>query len=151
MKIVTAFLFFALHTSMGAAVSGQLKRAKQSPPKDKIRAVKTIGGRTLGFETGDYQHVQIRLANGKRRSFFLGKPGLDYFLATNKSRPIQFTYQVVDSYIPESGGVMRIERLVSAKVGALTFESWWRQLTSKHTLDEIDKRYGPLVQKYQLN
>lgn len=144
MKIVATVLALAFVCT--PALGQQTKKT----PKDKVRAIKTVTGTTVGFQTGDYQHVQIRKSNGKRQSFFLGKPGLDYFLALNKARSVVFRYQIVDSYIPESGGVMRIERLVSARVGSQAFEQWWRELKQKYSIDEIDKRYGPLVEKYQL-
>jgi len=43
----------------------------------------------------------------------------------------------------------RVERLVSAKVGALTFETWWKKVRAKSSLEQLDEKYGPLVRKYE--
>jgi hypothetical protein len=145
MKIILAGLVLLVTCTVGLCQEMPNKAA------DKIRAVKSVTGTTVGFEIGDYQHVTVQVAGGKRRSFFLGSEGLDYFLAANKSRKIVYTFEVVDSFVPENGGPMRIERLKSAKVGTLTFEHWWQELKQKHSSAEIDKRYQPLVDKYRLN
>ena len=145
MKLVISCLILFVTHSVG------LSQAASNKSPDKIPAVKTVTGTTVGFEIGDYQHVTVQVSGGKRRSFFLGSEGLDYFLAANKSRKVIYTFQVVDSFVPENGGPMRIERLTSAKVGTLTFEHWWQELKQKHSSAEIDKRYQPLVDKYRLN
>ena len=123
--------------------------AQQKSKGEKVLAVKTIKGRTVGFETGDYQHVDILRTNGRRKSFFIFKGGLDYFLAIHKDDVVTYTYQVADVNLPESGGMTRVERLVSAKVGALTFETWWKKVRAKSSLEQLDKKYGPLVRKYE--
>jgi hypothetical protein len=125
--------------------------AQQKPKSDRVVAVKTVSGRTLGFEMGDYQHVEVRLTNGRRKSFFIFKPGLDYFLALNKAKLLTLTYEVADVHIPEAGGIQRVERLRSAKYGTVTYESWWKEMTAKYTIEQLDNKYGPVVSKYQLN
>jgi len=62
---------------------------------------------------------------------------------------LQRGYQVADVNLPESGGMTRVERLVSAKVGALTFETWWKKVRAKSSLEQLDEKYGPLVRKYE--
>lgn len=123
---------------------------QQKPKSDRVVSVKTVSGRTVGFEMGDYQHVEIRLTNGRRRSFFIFKPGLDYFLAVNKTKLLQLTYEVADVHIPEAGGVQRVERLRSAKFGNVTYESWWKSMRAKYSMEQLDNKYGPLVAKYKL-
>jgi hypothetical protein len=92
----------------------------QNRKPDRIRATKTIQGSLVGFEFGDYLHATIKKTNGEEQSFFLNKPGLDYFLALHKDEPLELTYQIVDTYIPEAGGMQKIERLTSAKSGKIT-------------------------------
>jgi hypothetical protein len=117
---------------------------------EKVVSVQTTQGRTIGFQMGDYQHVDIRRNNGKRKSFFLLKGGLDYFLAMHKNSLVTYTYEVADVNIPENGGVTRVERLVSARVGNLKFESWWKRETANNSIEELDKKYGPLVSKFEI-
>jgi hypothetical protein len=117
---------------------------------ETVVSKKTIQGRTVGFQTGDYQHVDIRAKDGRRRSFFIFKPGLSYFLALHKNKQLTYIYEVADVKIPENGGLTRVERLVNAKVGDLKFDSWWKDGTSKFTLEQLDDKYGPLVRKYEL-
>lgn len=145
MKIIAILLLSTL------TIHSTSHQSEKAQVKDRVKSVKTIAGTLVGFEIGDYEHVTIRTLNGKKLSFFIAKPGLDYFLVANKSQRALLTYQVVDSFVPENGGVMTIERLVSAKIGNQSFEQWWQQLNQKYSSDEIEKRYGPLVLKYQLN
>ena len=99
---------------------------------------------------GDYQHVDIRRTNGRRKSFFIFKGGLDYFLASHKNSLVTYTYEVADVNIPENGGRTRVERLVGARIGNLDFDSWWKRERASSSMEELDKKYGPLVEKYQL-
>ena len=124
--------------------------AQQNRKGDRVVAVKTVSGRTSGFEMGDYQHVEIRLTNGRRMSLFIFKPGLDYFLAVNKAKLLQLTYEVAEVHIPEAGGMQKIERLKSAKFGNMTYESWWKSMKAKYSMQQLDNKYGPLVEKYKL-
>jgi len=124
--------------------------AHQKAKGEKVLAVKSIKGRTVGFETGDYQHVDIRLANGKRKSFFILKPGLDYFLAVHKKSLLTLTYEVADVNLPENG-LTRLERLVSAKAASVRYEDWWKQMRSRYSIEQLDNKFGPLVSKYQAN
>jgi len=117
---------------------------------EKVISVKTIQGRTIGFQMADYQHVDIRAKGGRHKSFFIFKPGLSYFLALHKNNQLTYTYEVADVKIPESGGITRVERLANAKLGDLKFDSWWKDVSSKFTLEQLDNKYGPLVRKYEL-
>jgi hypothetical protein len=123
----------------------------QSSKRDRVISVKTIQGRTVGFEMGDYQHVTVKPTNGRKKSFFIMKPGLDYFLALNKNSLLMLTYEIADVDLPETGGKTRIDRLTSAKAGKVSFESWWKKVSRGNSLEQLDDKYGPLVKKYSLN
>jgi hypothetical protein len=127
-----------------------LALAQQKTKPDKVISVTTVQGRTLGFQMGDYQHVDIRRTNGRRKSFFIFKGGLDYFLAIHKDSLVTYTYQVADVDLPESGGMTRVERLVSAKVGNMKFETWWKKVRAENSIEQLDNKYGPLVRKYEV-
>ena len=116
-------------------------------PPDKVIATKSIKGKLVGFESGDYLHAVIQKSDGKKQGFFIRPPGLEYFLVLHKGEPLELTYQVVDSYIPEAGGVERIERLTAAKAGALTYAAWWASTKKKFTMAQLEKKYGKLVEK----
>ena len=120
----------------------------QKKGPDKIKAVKTVTGKFVRFEQGDYIHADIKKSNGKTESYWMGGDGLEYFMALNYGKTMVFTYEVVDSYIPESGGRMVIERLKSAKMGSQSSDKWWKDLRKKYTFEQIDKKYADLVQKY---
>jgi hypothetical protein len=127
-----------------------LALSQKKSKAEKVISVKAIQGRTIGFQMGDYQHVDIRVKGGRHKSFFIFKAGLSYFLALHKNNQITYTYEVADVKIPENGGLTRVERLVNAKVGDLKFDSWWKDVSSKSTLEQLDDKYGPLVRKYEL-
>ena len=121
----------------------------QKKSGEKVISTKTIQGRTIGFQTGDYQHVDIRRTNGRRKSFFVWKAGLDYFLAVHKNSLVTYSYEVADVNLPEAGPI-RLERIVSARVGNMTFEKWWKKERAAGSVEELDKKYGPLVDKYEI-
>ncbi len=118
---------------------------------DKVRAVKTIQGTFTNFEMGDYLHAKFRTPGGKELSLFVMKPGMEYFLVANKGRRLTLKYEVVDTYIPEAGDVMQIERLASAKAGNVTYESWWKATKAKYPGEAAHAKYRTLVEKYTKN
>lgn len=122
--------------------------AQKNKKPEKVKAVKIISGKFVNFEMGDYVHANIKKTDGKIKSFWLGSYRLEYFLAEHKEKPMSFTYEIVDTYIPEAYENMLIERLKSAKVGKLTFESWIKQLEKKYTSEQIEKKYEALINKY---
>lgn len=128
-------------------VAQTVSAAKIHPP-DKVKATRTLRGTFVGFEMGDYLHAEIRKVNGKRVSFFMGQPeSLRYFLAINKGKPLLFTYQIVDSYIPEAGGLETIERLVSASSGGQTDAQWWRRMRRTGNTERLRTRYEKLAER----
>ncbi len=113
---------------------------------DRVRETKTITGSFVGFEAGDYLHAIVKRSNGERLSFFLMKPGIEYFLVLRKDEPLELTYQVVDTYIPEAGDMETIKRLIAAKASGQTYTAWWRDIRTKFTLAQLEEKYGPLVE-----
>lgn len=142
-KIIKISLFFLLticvfHSPISA----------QSDEFEKIKATKTIKGKFIKFVVGDYIHLEIKTANGKIRYFSLDSYDLQYFLVVNRGKPMTFTYDVVESLRVENGKRIVIERIKSAKIGNLTFEKWWKNLSKKFSEQQIKKYYDPLVEKY---
>lgn len=148
--VALSMLFFSVSAQFNhAAAHGIVVKAAQK--KDKVIATKSITGTLKGFEVGDYTHAVIKLASGKEKSFFIGSAGVDYFLALHKGEQLVLTYQIVDAYIPEAGGKMRIERLSGAKAGTLSSAAWWKQMRAKHSVEQLDKMYADKVEKLRLN
>lgn len=119
----------------------------ETAQKEVVLRTRYVSGTFLGFETGDYVHAIVKTGKSKERSFFIGGAGVDYFLATHVGERGTFTYEVVDSHIPEAGGRMRTERLVRAKFGSASSTSWWKRQTAAKPLEDLEKEYQPLVQK----
>jgi hypothetical protein len=121
-------------------------------PPDKIKSTKTVKGTFKGFEVGDYMHAVIIKTNGEETSFFMGhNESLQYFLVTHKNQPLIISYQVVDSYIPEAGGVQTIERMSGVRAGTLTDVAWWKQERKGKSVSNLRKKYDAMVAKAQLN
>lgn len=148
--ILVLLAFFAILAS--TAMTTQNAFAQCGGPPDKIKATKTVTGTFKGFEVGDYMHAVIIKSNGKEDSFFLGHAeSLQYFLVTHKGQPLTITYQVVDSYIEEAGGVQRIERISAVRAGSLSDAAWWRQQRKGASVSKLRKKYDDMVAKAQLN
>ena len=72
---------------------------------------------------------------------------LEYFLAMHKGKLLTLTYHVVDTFIPEAGGVETIERLVSAKVGNESDQNWWKRVSKTSNVESLRKKYDAHVEK----
>lgn len=117
-------------------------------PKDKVKATKTVKGTFKGFEMGDYIHAVITQANGEETSFFLPHTeSVQYFLVAHKDQSLTLTYQVVNSYIPEAGGMQTIERLSMVKAGASTDAAWWKKQRAGSSLSKLRKKYDAMVEQ----
>lgn len=109
------------------------------PSPETIRETKSLTGTFIGFEAGDYLHAVIRQPDGKTASFFLER-GMELFLVDHRNEPLELTYQVVDTDVPEAGGVTTIERLSAIRAGDQTFADWWKT---------AEPRFGELLDEYQ--
>jgi uncharacterized cupredoxin-like copper-binding protein len=127
-------------------VSGQSLVMQRRKPTDKVKATRTVKGYFTGFEVGDYLHALIKTSAGSEISFFVTQRGMKYFLALHKGQPMEFTYQVVDTYLPEPDDIETIKRLVATKVGDETYSNWWRQIKARLTMRQIQETYDPMVQ-----
>lgn len=131
--------------ALGTAAPAQVSK------KEIVKSTHTIRGKLLRFEMGDYVHVVIKDSKGKERSFFLGGVGLDFYLAATAGKSGSFTYQKVNAYIEEAGGRMDLDRLESARIGKQGSVSWWKSLTKRMNVDDINKKYQPMVDKLTKN
>ena len=138
-------VFFAL-------LSHQAARAQQPKRADKVKSTHTLRGSFVEFEMGDYLHAEFRKSTGKRVSFFVGgNESLRYFLAAHRGRRIYFTYQVVEKFIPEAGGVETIERVVAATFGSENDTRWWRRIRRSGNSEKLRVRYEELVERATKN
>lgn len=119
----------------------------QTTPPDKVLSTKTIRGKVVRFETGDYVHAIIKTTKGEELSFFISGPGTDYYLALNANKVGSFRIQTVKSHIEEAGGVMEIERISWAKIGKQSSSEWFKAQRKKYSFEQMEQKYGPLVQK----
>lgn len=120
--------------------------AQQTP--ETVRETKTLTGEFVGFEAGDYLHAVIRRPDGESASFFLER-GMEIFLVDHKGQPLELTYQVVDTDIPEAGGVITIERLSAIRSGDQTFADWWK--TAEPSFGKLLDEYQPRIDKATLD
>lgn len=140
-RLVLLLLVLALASFAPAQVS----------KKEIVKSTHTVRGKLVRFEMGDYVHVVIKDTKGKERSFFLGGVGLDFYLAANAGKSGSFTYQKVNAYVEEAGGRMDLERLESARIGKQGSVSWWKSLIKRMNVDDINKKYQPMVDKLTKN
>lgn len=132
-----------------AAPSEASAPAEPSPDSspETVRETKSLTGEFIGFESGDYLHAVIRQPDGSTASFFL-EPGMELFLVDHQSQPLELTYQVVDTDIPEAGGITTIERLSAIRAGDQTFADWWK--TAEPSFGKLLDEYQPRIEKATL-
>jgi hypothetical protein len=115
---------------------------------ETIRETRTLTGTFLGFEAGDYLHAVIHQGDGETVSFFLDR-GMEIFLVDHKNEPLELTYQVVDTNIPEAGGITTIERLSAIRAGDQTFADWWK--TAEPSFAKLLDEYQPRIEEATLD
>jgi hypothetical protein len=146
MKRIFVLLLFVLVAGFTISPGTNVSFAQSRSRADKVKATKTVKGHFKGFQQGDYMHVVITKQNGSEDSFFLNQSeGLQYFLVAHKDKPLVFTYQVVQTYIPEAGGRQTITRLVGARSGELTDKAWWQKQKAGSSLSKLRKKYEDMV------
>lgn len=145
MKIVPFSLAVVAVLAVGAAF------AQEKQQKDVVKSTHTFTGKVTGFEVGDYMHVMLVDSKGKTHSYFLGADGLDFYCAVNAKKTGTFTYQVIETFIPEAGGRQTIEQLSNAKVGKVDYKTWWASEKKKMSRDKLESKYRPLVDKLTKN
>ena len=144
--------FLCLMVCLTTAMAFGQQSTQKGQPRDKVKATKIIKGYVKGFEVGDYTHAVIKKETGGETSFFLNESdALRYFLVSHKGQLLQLTYQVVDSFIPEAGGVQTIERLVAAKAGDLTHQAWWKRESARSSPQRLRRKYDALIEKSIVN
>jgi hypothetical protein len=145
MKRYDVYLSIAVCFGALIAASRPAAMAQQRHGPDKVQAVRTLVGTCVGFEIDDYPYALIRKQDGTSLTLSFNKPGMEFFLAAHKGRPLTITYQVVETYIPESAGRGVMERITTAKAGDVTYESWWRQTSKSMTNAQLIQKYGDLI------
>ncbi len=119
--------------------------SEQRVEPDQVLAVRHVTGTFIGFTVGDYYHAGIR-PEGRAPQWFFVPVGLRYFLASRKGQVVRATYHVVRTDIPEAGGKTVIEKLVDVAAGGDQFAPWWRKEMSRASIQELEKRFKPLVE-----
>ena len=97
----------------------------------------TVVGVFLGYEVGDYIHPVIRDANGDVKSFWSTDPLMDYFLTLYVGERVVLEIEEADSYIPESGGMMRIFRVIGAASNTMSFFHWRDSLEAEGDPEDL--------------
>ena len=95
-----------------------LKKGKS--PGKAVAAASTMEGMFLGIEEGDYAHWQMRTKTGEEVSLFILRPdaSVEKVIANPKSyrgRACRVTFKKTTENIPEAGGKMEVEQIVSVE------------------------------------
>ena len=97
----------------------------------------TVIGIMLGYEVGDYIHPVIRDESGDVRSFWSTDPLMDYYLTLHVGERVVLQIEEADSYIPESGGMIRIFRVIGARTDTMSFIAWRDSLEAEGDPEEL--------------
>jgi hypothetical protein len=135
----------------GAEPSPALPQAAPSataplPAGEKIKETKSVAGTFRGFNAeGGFKAVIELAEDDTRDELLLGQDEtLNYFLAANLDKPLEFTYHVIEG----SKGTGTFDKMTTAKAGALTHEAWWQQQKAANP-DEaaLRQKYAALVEQ----
>ncbi len=108
-----------LYTTNCEIFVAALKKGKEGAAKPKA-AAKLTDGVFLGIEEGDYAHWNMRSVDGDEVSYFILKPdeSVDKVLENPKSfigKRCRVTWKKSTENIPEAGGKMEIEQILSVE------------------------------------
>jgi hypothetical protein len=110
-----------------------------APAPDKVKATRSLSGKFVGFEAGDYLHAVFAKGDGQEESFFLER-GMEIFLVDHAKEPLELEVQTVETDIPEAGGITEIDRLHAVRAGGVSFADWWKS---------AEPNFGKLLDEYQ--
>jgi hypothetical protein len=144
--VLTASLVLIL--GLRSFVAPSPSQASQgSGAQDKILSSHHLLGTFIGFQVGDYYHAGFKPKGRTTVWLFLPRePGFLYFLSFRKGRPIEVTYEVVESYIPGAGERQIVEKLVEAKSGRDIASVWWKKQKASLSAQELEKKYAPSIE-----
>lgn len=97
----------------------------------------TVVGIFLGYEVGDYIHPVIRDESGDIKSYWSTDPLMDYFLTLYVGERVVLEIEEADSYIPESGGMMRIFRVIGVSTDTTSFFLWRDSLEAEGDPEDL--------------
>lgn len=118
-----------------------------APGADTVKATKSLTGRFVGFEAGDYLHGVFSGPEGERVSFFLER-GTEIFLVDHAGELLDLEVQTVETEIPEAGGRIEIERVHDIRAGEVSFADWWK--TAEPSFGKLLDEYQPRIEKATL-
>lgn len=119
----------------------------QDKGPDKVKSSHVIYGKVVGFEVGDFEHVIIRGPGKHEDSYFIHAYLLDDFMALYAKKQGRFTIRSVDTYIEQAGGRQLVDQVSDAKIGKVSFSAWSKGLRKHMSIEQIDTKYRPLVDK----
>ncbi len=128
----------AVRSDLSSGLDSSAVEPETTTP-DKVKATKSLSGRFVGFEAGDYLHGVFSQPDGERVSFFLER-GMEIFLLDHAKESLELEVQTLDTNIPEAGGIIEIERLASIRAGGVSFADWWKT---------AEPNFGKLLDEYQ--
>ena len=120
--------------------------APSPTPVEKIKETKMVKGIFRGFNGDEGFKAVIELAEDQSLDELRlsGEDILNFFLAANLDKPLEFTYKVVEG----ASGTGTIDTMIRAKAGELTQEAWWQKEKAGNP-DEaaLRKKYAALVEQ----
>lgn len=160
MKAVTVLTLFSLFIgcrsrapepsdSATPAVSSGIEASASEPAPlaDAVKGTRSLTGRFVGFEAGDYLHAVFARPDGEKESFFLER-GMEIFLVDHAQEPMELEVQTVGTEIPEAGGRIEIERVHGLRAGGVSFADWWK--TAEPSFGKLLDEYQPRIEKATL-
>lgn len=115
-------------------------------PNEKIKETKSVAGTFRGFNAeGGFKAVIELAEDDTRDELLLGEDEtLNFFLAANLDKPLEFTYHVVEG----SNGTGTVDKMTTAKAGQLTHDAWWQQQkTANPDETALRKKYAAMVEQ----
>ncbi len=87
--------------------------------------LRTVTGKFVGFEYGDYSHTVIKTDQGNTISFFSRTSSEECFLALNKDKTLIVEYAETKTYFPEGAGYFPAKYIESIRI--IGSEKHWEE------------------------
>jgi hypothetical protein len=114
------FVIVALFTTM------HLSAAVEAQHPDKRIGSKTVIGRLISYQEGDYAHVSVRSEQGREQTFFVGDEIC--FLALHREEVLVIEYDEIERFFPEGDGYF--PALIIQSIATSVSEKRWIKNTS---------------------
>jgi hypothetical protein len=127
--VACLFLLAASDGAMGNAAAGGDAAARSESRQEKVLRTELVEGTVTALQMGDYLWATVEMVGRESMSVMPGAEPIDLFLDAHRGQLLTLEIATVRMDIPEAGGEQEVQRVIAARRGSMTAQTWWDGLS----------------------